>query len=105
MLSASQRRILMTKWVGQAWKKISTMKESIIRSFKKCGFSVGRNGSENAQVSIDGISSYEMPHRFVEEEFKLLDNDEDKDKDANENDENDEFDLLADHEIPLVVEQ
>ena len=39
-LSTSQRRILMTKWVGQEWKKISKIKESIIRSFKKCVLSV-----------------------------------------------------------------
>ena len=102
-LSASQRRILMTNWVGQAWKKISGMKESIKRSFKKCGFSVVLDGSKNALVSIDGIPNYEMPQGFVEEEFKLLDDDEDKDKDANENDENDEFNLLTNQEMPLVV--
>ena len=33
-----------------------------------------------------------MPQRFIEEEFKLLDDDEDEDEDASENDENDEFD-------------
>ena len=93
----------MTKWVGRAWKKISGMKESIIRSFKKFGLSVALDGSENAQVSIDGIPNYEMSERSVEEEFKLLDNDEDED--ASENDENDEFDFLTDQEIPLVVEQ
>ena len=31
--------------------------------------------------------------------------DEDEDEDASENDENDEFDLSTDQEIPLVVEQ
>ena len=77
-LSGSQQRILMTKWVGRAWKKISGMKESIIKSFKKCGMSVALGGSENAQVSIDGIPNYEMSQRFVEEEFKLLDKDEDE---------------------------
>ena len=46
-----------------------------------------------------------MSQRFVEEEFKLLDDDEDDDKDASENDENDESDLLTDQEIPLAVEQ
>ena len=46
-----------------------------------------------------------MSQRFVEEEFKLLDDDEDEDKDASENDENDESDLLTDQEIPLAVEQ
>ena len=54
-LSASQRRILMTKWVGQAWKKISRMKEPIISGFEKCGLSTSFDGSENAQVSIDSI--------------------------------------------------
>ena len=44
-------------------------------SFKKCGLSVALDGSENAQVSIDGIPNCEMPQRFVGEEFKLLDDD------------------------------
>ena len=77
-LSASQRIILITKWVGQAWKTITGMKQSIIRSFIKCGLSVALNGFENVQVSIDGIPNYEMPQRFLEEESKLLDNDEDE---------------------------
>ena len=45
----------MTKCVGQAWKKICGIEESIIRSFKKCGLSVALDGSENAKVNIDGI--------------------------------------------------
>lgn len=32
-LSVSQQKNLMIKWVGQVWRKISGMKESIIRSF------------------------------------------------------------------------
>ena len=70
---------------------------------KAFGLSVALDGSEDAQVSIDGIPNYVMPQRFAEEEFKLLDNDEDKD--ASENDENEEIHLLIDQEIPLVVEQ
>ena len=46
-----------------------------------------------------------MPQRFVEEEFKLLDDDEDEDEDASESNEIDEFDLLTDQEIQVVVEQ
>ena len=90
-LSASQRRILMTKWIGQAWNKISGMKESNVRSFRKCGLLVALDGSENAQVSIDCIPKYEIPQRFVEEEYKLMDSDEDGDEDASENDENDDL--------------
>ena len=55
--------------------------------------------------SVDDIPNYEMAQRFVEEEFKLLDDDEDEDEDASENNENNEFDLLTDQEIPLAVEQ
>ena len=78
----------MKKWIGQAWKKLSGMKESIIRSFKKYGLSVALDGFENAQVSIDGIPN-EMPQWFVEEELKLLDGDEDED--PSENDENNDL--------------
>ena len=67
--------------------------------------SVALDGSESARVSIGGIPNYEIPQRFVEEEFKLLDDEEDEDEDANENDENGEFNLLTDQEITLVVEQ
>ena len=74
-------------------------------SFKKCHLSVALDGSENPQVRIDGIPNYEMPQRFVEEELKLPDDDEDEDEDSSENDESDEFDLLTDQNIPLVVEQ
>ena len=74
-MSASQRRISMTKWVGQAWKKISGMKESIIRSFEKRG----------------------LPVALV----RLLDDDKDEDEDASGKEEND----LTDQEIPLVAEQ
>lgn len=64
-------------------EKISVIKEVIIRSVKKCGFSVAFDRSKNDQVSTDGIPNYDMPQRFVEEELKLLDNKEDEDEDAN----------------------
>ena len=44
--------------------------------------SVALDGSENAQVSTVGIPNCKMPQRFVEEEFKLLDDGEDKDEDG-----------------------
>ena len=41
--TAGERRILMTKWVAQAWKDISKdLIETIIRSFGKCGNSVAQ---------------------------------------------------------------
>ena len=57
------------------------------------------------QRKKSNIVSYEISQRYVEKKFNLLDDDDDEDEDASENDENDEFDLLTDQEIPLVVEQ
>ena len=34
-------------WVGEAWSKVGKMKDSIIRSFKKCGLSVALDGSDD----------------------------------------------------------
>lgn len=46
-ITASERRILFTKWVGKAWEEISTKKDMAIHSFKKCGISIAVDGSED----------------------------------------------------------
>ena len=97
-LSANQRSGLVKHG------KNSGMKELIITSFEICGLSAALGGSENAQLSIDGIPNYEMPQRFVEEKLILLEGDNDEDEDTSENDESYQFDLLTDQEIPLAVE-
>ena len=66
-LSASERRVLTTKWVGGAWDRIKKDKELIRHSFKKCGLSNDLNGSEDALVKIKGIEGYKMP--LPEKEF------------------------------------
>ena len=38
--SANQRRILLTAWIGEAWKKTCDNRDMIIRGFRKCGISV-----------------------------------------------------------------
>lgn len=51
----------MTKWVAEAWKEINRNKETVIRSFKKCGVSLTLDGKENDEINIEGIPDYEMP--------------------------------------------
>ena len=51
----------MTKWVAEAWKEINRNKETVIRSFKKCGLSLTLDGKENDEINIEGIPDYEMP--------------------------------------------
>ena len=87
------------------------MKESIVRSFKKCGLSVALDGSEDQEVNIEGILNYQMPKSFGDESqpFTLLDDDDDE-SDGDEESSNEEesdgvvYDFIYDKEIPLAVE-
>ena len=56
--TASERRVLLTGWIGQAWEDISSNKEMIVRSFKKCGISVAADGSEDSEIHIEGLESW-----------------------------------------------
>ena len=46
--------------VHQAWEEVSTDKELIVRSFKKCGISVPIDGSEDDQIHIQGLEEYSV---------------------------------------------
>ena len=105
--NATQRRILMTKWVDEAWSKVGKMKDSIIRSFKKCSLSLALDGSENNEVNIEALPEYQMPSAYVQDnEYVLDDKDEsekeDEDKGNFENEE--EFEILIHSDLPIVIE-
>ena len=55
--SSSQRRVLTTQWVGNAWNEIKENKDFIIRSFLKCGSSNKLDESD----SINDLEDYRMP--------------------------------------------
>ena len=38
-ISASERRVLVTKWVGKAWTEVGSYRHMVVRNFKKCGIS------------------------------------------------------------------
>ena len=58
-VSVAERRILMTKWVADALAKVDPA--VINRGFKKCGYSVALDGSENDAVNIERVE-YTMPN-------------------------------------------
>ena len=58
--TAGERRILLTKWVGEAWQEISQNKDMTVRSFRKCGISVAVDGSEDFEINLEGIEDYEV---------------------------------------------
>ncbi len=51
--TASERRVLLTQWVGEAWSKISEDIEIAVRSFRKCRISVAADGSEDFDIHLD----------------------------------------------------
>lgn len=57
-VSASERSILFTKRVGQAWEELSVNKDMIVRLFEKCGISVPIDGSEDSRINIEGLEDY-----------------------------------------------
>ena len=60
-IRASERRVLVTKWVGKAWTKVGSNRDMVVRSFKKCGISLSLHGSKNGQIHIESIEEYELP--------------------------------------------
>ena len=62
-ITASERRILMTKWVGSAWSLFcAEYKNAIKASFVKCGIAVPIDGSEDSLINdIRGLNDYCIP--------------------------------------------
>ena len=89
-LTASDRRVLLTKWVGKAWQEVNQSKDAIIRSFKKCGISLDLSGSEDDNINIEGIPYYKMPSADEDLVEFHLDSD-DSDDDVYDDNEDDEF--------------
>ena len=57
-LSASQRRILITGWVGAAGTELCQQQEMVKHAFEKCGISVPIDGSRDEDINIHGLSNY-----------------------------------------------
>ena len=52
-ITASERRVLISQWVGQAWEDLCHLhKDTIVRSLRKCGISL---------PNIEGVSTYKAP--------------------------------------------
>jgi hypothetical protein len=61
-VSASERRLLLARWVSVAWESLQTNAESLIRqSFVETGFLLARDGSENHLIKMAGVEDYTVP--------------------------------------------
>ena len=92
-LTASDRQVLLTKSVGKAWQEVNQSKDTIIRSFKKCGISLDLSGSEDDVINIEGIPNYKMPSadEVLEDLVEFHLESDDSDDDVYDNNEDDEL--------------
>ena len=59
-ITASERRALFTKWVGQAWEEVSAKKDMVQQSFMKTGIAVAIDGSQDEEINIGGLENYRV---------------------------------------------
>ena len=69
-ISASERRVLVTKWVAKAWTGVGSNRDMVVRSFKKCGISLSLDGSKYGEIQIESIEEYELPKANEITEFE-----------------------------------
>ena len=63
-MTAGQRRILMTKWLGNSWEDFTkNNQEMITKAFKKCGMYNALDGSESHLIKIRKFSAYKAPKK------------------------------------------
>jgi hypothetical protein len=54
--TTSNRRVLLTKWVSEAWERLHIEhKDTIVRTFQQVGPSLSPNGSEDHEIKIKGL--------------------------------------------------
>ena len=69
--SASERSVLLTKWVGKEWTEVGSNRDMVVSSFKNCSISLSLDSSENGEIHIESIKEYELPTANEITEFEL----------------------------------
>ena len=54
-ISVSQLRILISKWVSDAWKEVCAEKEFMVNTFRKTGLSLAIDGSQDGEMSFPDV--------------------------------------------------
>ena len=57
-ISAKMRRVLMTKWTGEAWRDLKEDKGFFTKLFEKTGCRMTVDGSEDEKIQPQGLKEY-----------------------------------------------
>ena len=72
-VTAGDRRVLFTKWVGTAWQETSHWpKDTVIHSFVKCGIALHISGSRDSEINIHGLPDYRVGESANVEEIEFF---------------------------------
>ena len=76
-LTAGERRVLFTKWVGKAWQETCRrIKDMVIRSFVKCGIALPTSGERDNEISI--IPEYTIGQSYDVKDVMFYDSSDDE---------------------------
>ena len=79
--TASERRILISKWVANA-TEATYDNANIPRIFEKCGISLPIDGSQDARINIQGLEDYSVGDDSIPNEVDNVPNEVSADTDA-----------------------
>ena len=68
-IPAWKRRVLITKWVGEAWSLVTRQRALVSRSFVKCGIALPVDGSKDNLMHIEQLEDYTFPASELDEEY------------------------------------
>ena len=72
-VTAGDRRMLFTKWVGTARQETSRrLKDTVLRSLVECGISLPISGSRDIEIKMDGLPDYRMGESADIEEIEFF---------------------------------
>ena len=57
-ISAKNRRVLMTKWTGQAWRELREDRDFFTKLFEKTGCLMTADGSRDDMIKPQGLEDY-----------------------------------------------
>jgi hypothetical protein len=60
-ITVSQLRVLISKWVAEAWKEVLVDREFMIDTFRKTGLSLPIDGSQDHQMSFHDVGAIHVP--------------------------------------------
>ncbi|CAB1109519.1 unnamed protein product [Ectocarpus sp. CCAP 1310/34] len=64
-LTASDRRVLITQWMGAAMARLNSQQAYRYRLFEKCGMAMTVAGSGDDRITLEGL---EKPYTFANDE-------------------------------------